>query len=140
MGRSSRDVAASTPPVWRAPLQWDAGHTVILRPTNKTWTRKLFPTYAFGETFWGLFPMGGEANVQFCIEHLVQLLTGTVKELVSEVAFEQLWGANGSPFLIAPFKNWTISGAAPFLGRSVVVAGIPEHLTEQKWWRNTLRG
>ena len=132
MGRSWRDVAASPPPVRRAPLQWDAGRTVILRPTDESWARKSFPTYAFGEAFRGLFPMGGEADAQFRIERVVRLSTGAVKALVSEAAFEQLRGASGTPFSVAPFGEWTVSGGAPSPGRSVVVAGVPEHLTEQQ--------
>ena len=58
--------------------------------------RKSFPTYAFGEALWGLFPMGGEADAQFRIERLVQLSTGAIKALVSEAAFKHVqrkWSA-----------------------------------------------
>ena len=105
---------------------------MILRPTDESWARKSFPTYAFGEAFRGLFPMGGEADAQFRIERVVRLSTGAVKALVSEAAFEQLRGASGTPFSVAPFGEWTVSGGAPSPGRSVVVAGVPEHLTEQQ--------
>ena len=87
MGRSWRDVAASAPPVRRAPLEWDAARTVILRPTDENWTRRSFPTYTFGEAFRGLFPMGGDADVQFRIERVVRLSTGVVKALVSPSRF-----------------------------------------------------
>ena len=62
MGRRSRDVTAGSPLVWQAPLEWDAAHTVILQPTDESWACKLFLTYAFGEAFRGLFPMGGGAD------------------------------------------------------------------------------
>ena len=113
MGRSWRNVAASAPPVRRAPLEWDAAWTVILRPTDENWTRKSFLTYAFGEAFRGLFPMGGDADAQFRIERVVRLSTGAVKALVLPAAFEQLRGASGAPFSIEPFGEWTISRGAP---------------------------
>ena len=132
MGRSWRDVAASAPPVRRAPLEWDAARTVILRPTDEIWTRRSFQTYAFGEAFRGLFPMGGDADAQFRIERVARLSTGAVKALVSPAAFEQLRSASGAPFSIAPFGEWTVSGGAPSPGRSAVVAGVPEHLTDEQ--------
>ena len=132
MGKSWRDVAAGPPPVRRAPLEWDAARTVILRPTDEAWVRKSFPLYAFGEAFRGLFPMGGEADAQFRIDRLARLSTGAVKALVSEAAFEKLRGASGAPFAVEPFGEWTVSGGVPSPGRSVVVAGVPEHLTEQQ--------
>ena len=132
MGQSWRDVAASAPPVQRAPLKWDTARTVILQPTDENWTRRSFPTYAFGEAFRGLFPMGGDADAQFRIERVVRLSTGAVKALVSPAAFEQLWGASGVPFSVAPFGEWTISGGAPLPGRSAVVVGVPEHLTDEQ--------
>ena len=36
MDRSWRDVAASTPPVWQAPLEWDATQMVILWPMDES--------------------------------------------------------------------------------------------------------
>ena len=132
MGRSWRDVAASAPPVRRAPLEWDAARTVILRPTDANWTRRSFPTYAFGEAFCGLFPMGGDADAQFRIERVVRLSTGAVKALVLPAAFEQLRGASGAPFSVEPFGEWTVSGGAPSPGRSAVVAGVPEHLNDEQ--------
>lgn len=78
--------------------------------------RKSFPTYAFGEAFWGSFLMGIEADAQFHIERLVQLLMGAMKALVLEAVFEQLWGMSGSAFSVTPFVEWTISGGALFPG------------------------
>ena len=75
--------------------------------------------------------MSGKADVQFHIEHLVRFLMGTMKALVSEAAFEQLWGMSGSAFSIMPFGEWPISRAAPLLGQSVVIAKVLEHLTKQ---------
>ena len=132
MGRSWRDVAASSPPVRRTLLEWDAVRTVILWPTDKSWVRRSFPTYAFGEAFRGLFPMGGDADAQFRIGRIVRLSTGTVKALVSPAAFEQLRGPSGAPFSVVPFSEWTVSGGAPSPGRSVVIAGVPEHLTDEQ--------
>ena len=132
MGCSWCDVTASTPPVRQAPLEWDATHTVILRPTDKVWAWKSFLIYSFGEAFWGLFPMDGEADAQFRIDRLIRLSMGTVKALVSEAEFEQLQGASGVPFSVVPFGESTVSGGAPSPARSVVVVGVPEHLTEQK--------
>ena len=132
VGRSWRDVAASAPPVRWAPLEWDAARMVILRPTDEIWTHRSFPTYAFSEAFRGLFPMGGDADAQFRIERIVRLSTGAVKALVLPAAFEQLRGASGAPFSIAPFGEWTVSGGAPLPGRSAVVAGVPEHLTDEQ--------
>ena len=76
--------------------------------------------------------MGGDADAQFRIERVVRLSTGTVKALVLPTAFEQLRGTSGAPFSIAPFGEWTISGGAPLPGRLVVVAGVPEHLTDEQ--------
>ena len=132
MGRSWRDVTASSPPVRRAPLEWDAARTVILRPTDESWVRRSFPTYAFGEAFHGLFPMGGDADAQFRIERVVRLSTGAVKALVSPAAFEQLRGASGAQCSVAPFGEWTVSKGAPLPGRSAVVAGVPEHLNDEQ--------
>ena len=106
--------------------------TVILQPMDENWARRSFPTYAFGEAFRGLFPMGGDTHAQFRIECIVQLSTGAMKALVLPAAFEQLRGASGAPFSIAPFREWTVLGDAPSPGRSVVVAGVPEHLTGQQ--------
>ena len=140
MGWSWRDVATSAPRVRRAPLEWDTARTVILWPTDENWMRRSFLTYEFGEAFRGLFPMGGEADVQFCIERVVRLSTGAVKALVSPTAFEQLRSASGAPFSVAPFGEWTISGGAPSPGRPAVVTGMPEHLTDEQVAGNSSRG
>ena len=76
--------------------------------------------------------MGGDANAQFCIEHIVRLSTGTVKVLVSPATFEQLRGASGALFSVEPFGEWTVSGGAPLPGRSAVVVGVPEHLKDEQ--------
>ena len=57
---------------------------------------------------------------------------GAVKVLVSEAAFEQLWGVSELPFSNVPFWEWIVYGSAPLAGRSVVVAGVLEHLTKQQ--------
>ena len=105
---------------------------VILRPTDENWACRSFPTNVFGKAFRGLFPMGGDADAKFCIERVVQLLMRAVKALVLPAALEQLRGVSGAPFSIAPFREWTVSGGAPSLGRLVVVAGVPEHLTDEQ--------
>ena len=84
--------------------------------------------------------MRADANVQFRIERIVRLSTGTVKVLFSEAVFEQMRGASGAPFSVALFGEWTVFRGAPSLGQSVVVVGVPEHLTEQQVGMNSLRG
>ena len=43
-----------------------------------------------------------------------------------------LRSTSGAPFSIMPFGEWTVSGSAPSPGRSVVVAGVLEHLTDEQ--------
>ena len=50
----------------------------------------------------------------------------------SPAVYKQLRGAWGKAFLIVPFGEWTVSEGAPSPGRSVVVTGVPKHLTEQQ--------
>lgn len=104
------------------------------------WARRSFPTYEFGEAFRGLFPMRADANAQFCIERIVWLSMGAVKVLFLEAVFEQMRGASGAPFSVALFREWTVFRGAPLLGQSVVVVGVPEHVTEQQVGMNLLRG
>ena len=66
------------------------------------------------------------------LKRAVRLLTGVVKALVLPAAFEQLRAASRAPFSVAPFGEWTVSGGASSPGWSMVVVGMPEHLTDEQ--------
>ena len=76
--------------------------------------------------------MGGDDDVKFRVDRIVRLSTGTMKVLLSAAAYESLKCSGTSSFPIEPFGDWHVSAVAPSPGRSAVIAGVPEHLTEQQ--------
>ena len=131
--RSWRDVAASTPPPRRTPLAWDPARTIILRPTDAQWATRTISSYNFGEALRGLFPMeGADDDERYRIDSIVRLSTGAFKMQLSPAAMTTVRSQGAKPFDVSPFGTWAVASGATPPGSSLVVAGVPEDLSEQE--------
>ena len=84
--------------------------------------------------------MGGQDDVKFRVDRIIRLSTGAMKVLLSAAAFESLKCSGTSSFPIEPFGDWHVSAVTPSPGKSAVIAGVPEHLTEQQVAMELVKG